>query len=109
DRDVPRVNVAALGPSVQRVAVHGDAVAIRILERAVEELVSAARSVTSRLEMRGEAFTFSLAGGVFQVVPSLVGELSRRLAEVAPLAQVHPLTEEPAVGAVWLALAEARG
>src|SRR6478672_5563617 len=50
DRDVPRVNVAALGPIVQRVAVEGDPVAVRILERAAEELVGAARSVATRLE-----------------------------------------------------------
>src|SRR5438094_1249721 len=48
-RDVPRVNVAALGPIVHRVAREGDAVAVRILERAAEELVIAAQSVTSRL------------------------------------------------------------
>jgi N-acetylglucosamine kinase-like BadF-type ATPase len=109
DRDVPRGSVAALGPIVQRVAEEGDAVATRILERAAEELVLAARSVASRLEMRGDAFTFYLAGGVFRVVPWLADELSRRLAEVAPRCQVQILEVEPAVGAVWLALAEARG
>ena len=108
-RDVPRVNVAALGPIVHRVAREGDAVAVRILERAAEELVIAAQSVTSRLEMRGDAFTFYLAGGAFEVVPSLVDELSRRLIEVAPRSQVQPLSEQPATGAVWLALAETRG
>ena len=81
----------------------------RILERAAEELVLAARSVATRLEMRGDAFTFYLAGGVFRAVPWLVEELQRRLLEVAPRAQVHVLHEEPAIGAVWLALAEARG
>ena len=109
DRDVPRRSVAALGPIAQRVAEEGDAVAMRILERAAEELVLAARSVASRLEMRGDAFTFYLAGGVFRVVPWLADEVPRRLAEVAPRCQVQILQDEPAVGAVWLALAEARG
>ena len=109
DREHPRGNVAALGPIVQRVAALGDAVATRILERAAEELVLAARSVATRLEMRGDAFTFYLAGGVFGVVPWLAGELPGRLLEVAPRAQTQILDEEPAVGAVWLALAEARG
>ena len=109
DRDVPRVNVAALGPIVQRVAERGDAVALRILEHAAQELVIAAGSVATRLEMRGEAFTFHLAGGAFQVVPWLVDELARRLKEIAPRAHVRRLLEEPATGAVWLALAEARG
>jgi N-acetylglucosamine kinase-like BadF-type ATPase len=109
DREQPRVSVAALGPITQRVAAQGDAVAMRILERAAEELVLAARSVATRLEMRGDAFTFYLAGGAFRVVPWLVDELQRRLVEVAPRAQTQVLHQEPAVGAVWLALAEARG
>jgi len=109
DRELPRVSVAALGPIAQRAAEQGDAVALRILERAAEELVLAARSVATRLEMRGDTFTFYLAGGVFRVVPWLVDELQRRLMEVAPRAQVQTLDEEPALGAVWLALAETRG
>ena len=109
DRELPRMTVAALGPIVQGAASQGDAVATRILERAADELVLAARSVASRLEMRGDAFTFFLAGGVFRVVPWLAEELSRRLVEVAPRCQVQVLLEEPAVGAVWLALADARG
>ena len=109
DREMPRASVAALGPIVQAVASDGDAVAMRILERAADELVLGARSVTTRLEMRGDAFTFFLAGGAFRVVPWLADELPRRLVEVAPRSQVQILQDEPAVGAVWLALAEARG
>src|SRR4051794_35566134 len=109
DRELPRVSVAALGPIVQRAADVGDAVARRILERAADELVLAAQSVAARLEMRGDAFTFYLAGGVFRVVPWFSEELPRRLVEVAPRAQTQMLLDEPAVGAVWLALAEARG
>jgi len=109
DREMPRMSVAELGPIVQSVASSGDAVALRILERAAEELVLAARSVTSRLEMRGDAFTFFLSGGVFRVVPWLADELAHRLVEVAPRSLVQVLRQEPAVGAVWLALAEARG
>lgn len=109
DRAQPRMAVAALGPLVQQVADQGDAVASRILERAAEELVLAARSVAARLEMRGAAFSFYLAGGMFRVLPWLVEELPRRLAEVAPRSQVERLDKEPATGAVWLALAETRG
>jgi N-acetylglucosamine kinase-like BadF-type ATPase len=109
DRELPRVSVAAVGPIVQAVADQGDAVAARILERAADELVLAAESVATRLEMRGDAFSFYLAGGVFRVVPWLADELPKRLVEVAPRAQTEVLLEEPAIGAVWLALAEARG
>jgi N-acetylglucosamine kinase-like BadF-type ATPase len=109
DREAPRVAVAELGPIVQRIADAGDAVAARILERAAEELVLAAGSVAARLEMRGDAFTFFLSGGAFRVIPTLAGDLQRRLVEVAPRAPVQQLEVEPAMGAVWLALAEARG
>jgi hypothetical protein len=50
-----------------------------------------------------------LAGGVFRVVPSLVDLLRGRLHEIAPAATIDLLSEEPARGAVRLALAEARG
>jgi len=109
DREQPRMSVAALGPIVQSVAEQGDAVATRILERAADELVLGARSVATRLEMRGDPFSFFLAGGVFRVVPWLADELPRRLVEVAPRSQTEILNREPAVGAVWLALSEARG
>ena len=109
DREQPRMSVAALGPLVQRARDNGDAVATGILERAADELGLGAGSVATRLEMRGDPFSFYLAGGVFRVVPWLASELTRRLVEVAPRCHVHLLHEEPAVGAVWLALAEARG
>ena len=109
DRETPRMTVAAMGPIVQEAADRGDAVARRILERAADELVLGAHSVASRLEMRGDEFTFFLSGGAFRVVPWLAGELARRLVEVAPRCQVEALDEQPAVGAVWLALAEAKG
>jgi N-acetylglucosamine kinase-like BadF-type ATPase len=109
DRQSPRVAVAALGPIVERAADEGDAVAMRVLERAAEELVLGARSVATRLEMRGDPFTFFLAGGIFRVVPRLANEMRPRLVEVAPRSQVELLDKEPATGAVWLALAEANG
>ena len=77
--------------------------------RDAEELTMAARSVAARLDMRGDEFPFVLAGGAFRAVPWLVGELGRRLVEVAPKCTVRLLAEEPAVGAVALAIAEARG
>jgi N-acetylglucosamine kinase-like BadF-type ATPase len=109
DREQPRAAVAELGPIVQRTGEQGDAVATRILERATTELVLAAQSVATRLEMRGDAFTIFLAGGAFRVVPWLASELPPRLAEVAPRGTVELLDAEPAVGAVRLALAEAHG
>jgi N-acetylglucosamine kinase-like BadF-type ATPase len=94
---------------VQHASEQGDAVACRILERAAEELALGTLSVASRLEMRGDPFVCVLAGGVFRGVPWLAEELRRRLPEVAPRCHVQLLEDEPAVGAVRLALVEARG
>jgi N-acetylglucosamine kinase len=109
DGESPQLRVAALGPLVQTAAETGDTVAVRIRERAADELVLAARSVASRLEMRGDPFVFVLSGSIFRLVPSLFDVLQPRLTEVAPRAAIEPLTREPAAGAVWLALQEAHG
>jgi N-acetylglucosamine kinase-like BadF-type ATPase len=109
DRNVRQQGIAALAPLVQQAHDAGDAVASGILERAARELVAAAASVISRLGMRGVAFPTVLAGGIFKVVPWLADEVSAGLSEVAPRSRPGVLTVEPAVGAVRLALAEARG
>jgi N-acetylglucosamine kinase-like BadF-type ATPase len=109
DRDLPRLSVAALGPIVQRASALGDPVARLILERAADELALAAESVAVKLEMRGDAFVFVLAGGAFRAVESLGDSLARRLAVIAPRSTVHHLQREPAAGAVQLALAEVHG
>jgi glucosamine kinase len=102
-------SIAMLGPSVQMASESGDEVASAILDRAADELALAARSVADRLGLRRHSFPFVLAGGVFRVVPALVDRLRVRLLEIAPAATIDLLSEEPARGAVRLALAEARG
>lgn len=102
-------SIAMLGPSVQMASESGDDVASAILERAADELALAAQSVADRLQLRRDVFPFVLAGGVFRVVPALVDLLRGRLNEIAPAATIDLLSEEPARGAVRLALAEARG
>jgi glucosamine kinase len=101
--------IAALARLVEQAAVAGDEVAHTILDEAARELTLAARSVTEQLGMAGDRFPFLLAGGMFKAVPSLVPALQASLTDVAPRATVSHMTIEPAVGAVRLALAEARG
>jgi hypothetical protein len=62
-----------------------------------------------RLEMRGTAFPLVLAGGLMRSLPTLRSEVLARIVEVAPRSQPLLLEDEPATGAVHLALAEARG
>ena len=65
--------------------------------------------MATRLEMRGLQFPLVLSGSLFRIVPTLLSDVLVRLAEVAPRSQPRVLDVEPAMGAVRLALAEARG
>jgi N-acetylglucosamine kinase len=101
--------IATLGAVVDHAREEGDKVAIDIMSHAADELALAAASVISRLDMRGEQFPILLAGGMLRESVWLAAEVRRRMAEAAPRAIVGPLTNEPAIGAVRLAIAEARG
>jgi N-acetylglucosamine kinase-like BadF-type ATPase len=110
--------IASLGAVVDRARADGDPVSIDIMTHAADELTLAATSVITRLDMRGQLFPVLLAGGTLSQGSGitdresgswLASEVRRRLAEVAPRATVAPLTHEPALGAVRLALAQARG
>ena len=109
DNVTGRRAIASLGATLERARAEGDQVATEILRDAATELSLAAASVVTRLEMRGEPFPTWLAGGLLTGVPWLAAEVTRHLAEVAPRSVVAPLTVEPAMGAVRLALAEAQG
>jgi N-acetylglucosamine kinase-like BadF-type ATPase len=108
-RDLQRHAIAGLASLVQQATDAGDAVAAQILKRAGGELAASAASVITRLGMRGEAFPTVLAGGIFHGVPWLRGDVESRLSEVAPRSVIRVLNVEPAVGAVRLALAAAKG
>lgn len=101
--------IGSLAKCVQAAFSKGDPVAIGILRGAADELEASALSVAQRLDMVGQAFTFILAGGIFRAVPWLEQELERRLPVSSPHSRVRLLDREPAVGAVALALLEARG
>jgi N-acetylglucosamine kinase-like BadF-type ATPase len=108
-REQRRKLVASLGGEIEAAAVDGDVVARQIVTEAGTELVTAVRSVAERLEMRGVQFPLILAGSIFRVMPSLLADVTTRVAEVAPRSEASLLTVEPAMGAVQLALAESRG
>jgi N-acetylglucosamine kinase-like BadF-type ATPase len=107
DTDYPRALVARFAVPVEQAARAGDAVAGRILVEAVEELVLAAESVIARLALSGGAYDVILSGGTFRALPALERSVAGRLA--APGGSVRPLREEPASGAVKLALEELAG
>jgi N-acetylglucosamine kinase-like BadF-type ATPase len=62
----PRSRVATLAPLVDAAAAEGDAVALRVLENAAQELALLAASVRSQLWRTGEAADVAYGGGVFR-------------------------------------------
>lgn len=102
DREYPRTRVAKFAPRVEEAARAGDAVAKAILSDAAGELVRAAASVRDRLQLGESPYDVVLSGGTFAAVPTLAEDVARRLEK--PNASVRLLTEEPAMGAVKLAI-----
>ncbi len=97
-----RHRVAQLAPLVEEAAGEGDAEAEALLEQAAHHLSRAAEAAAAPLEMP-ESYPLVLAGGVFKGCPSLVERVTRKLE--LPAAEVSRLEDEPATGAVTLALA----
>jgi glucosamine kinase len=102
DGEFPRHQIAMLAPRVAGAAAAGDAVAGGILDEAAEELAAAARSVRGRLRLDERPYDIVLSGGTFAAVPALAEAATALLA--APGATVRRLEEEPAMGAVKLAM-----
>jgi N-acetylglucosamine kinase-like BadF-type ATPase len=108
-RKLPPQAIAAVAHTVEEASGEGDGVAEEILSRGARELAACAESVVARLGMRQSPFSFVLAGGVLEAVPRLAAELETRLSQVARDSQIRRLTDEPATGAITLALAASRG
>lgn len=104
-----RQMIAAMAGLVSKADGDGDAVAGEILRAAADELAVAARSVIEQLGMRGERFHVVLSGGLFKMAPAMAAMLAARVSELAPRAITGLLTDEPALGAVRLALGAAHG
>jgi N-acetylglucosamine kinase-like BadF-type ATPase len=102
-------SIGALAKYVQLSRDDGDIVAGAILSRAAEELMTAATAVMTQLELTESRFTVVLAGGMFHAVPWLCDQMQLLLPALAPQSKVVRLKEEPALGAVRLAIAETRG
>jgi N-acetylglucosamine kinase-like BadF-type ATPase len=106
---VRRQTVAALGEAVEHARADGDPVAEGILREGSAELVLSAVTVVKALGMADERFPVFLSGGMFRMSPWLAADVTSNLQAQVPGATVGALTVEPAVGAVRLALREARG
>jgi N-acetylglucosamine kinase-like BadF-type ATPase len=102
DGEYPRARVAAFAARVADAAREGDRVAAEILAAAADELVLAAETVVARLGLASGDYEVILSGGTFRALPLLAHSVAERLR--APGAAVALLEDEPALGAVRLAL-----
>lgn len=102
DAEFPRHHIARFAPRVEEAALTGDAVAREILQAAAAELTLAARSVIARLRLEEGEYDVVLSGGTFRAVPTLAQRVEESLG--TPGAFVSQLRDEPAMGAVRLAL-----
>ena len=109
DEELSPRSIAAVAKYVQLARDEDDAVATGILHTAADELITAATAVMTRLALTQTEFVFVLAGGMFHAVPWLCDHLRLLLPNLAPQCTVMRLNNEPALGAVQLALAEMRG
>jgi N-acetylglucosamine kinase-like BadF-type ATPase len=104
DHEYPRHRVALFSVQVEKAARGSDAVALQILASASEELLLAAKSVIARLRLEESPYDAVLSGGTFRALPSL--EEAVRSGLGSGRARVLRLEDEPAMGAVKLALEE---
>ncbi|MGH9400441.1 MAG: BadF/BadG/BcrA/BcrD ATPase family protein, partial [Thermoanaerobaculia bacterium] len=100
--EFPRHRIAMFATRVAQAAAGADAVAREILSCAADELAQAAQSVIRRLGLAGRPYDIVLSGGTFAAVPVLADAVEELLR--APGASVRRLEDEPAAGAVRLAM-----
>ncbi len=99
--------IAALSREVQAAAAEGDPIAEHIIDTGAKELASAASSVARQLGV--ERPDVILSGGTLHGVGRLRAGVIDQLMEQFPGTTVRLLDAEPALGAVRLAQALARG
>jgi N-acetylglucosamine kinase-like BadF-type ATPase len=103
---LPYRRLVELAPVVLAEA-ESDPVARRIVDRLTAEIVALARVALTRLELLDRPVEVLLGGGLVRSGRGgLVEGVAPRLAEVAPLAELRPISVAPVLGAGLLALDE---
>jgi N-acetylglucosamine kinase-like BadF-type ATPase len=101
--DSEPVEIAPLAELVDEAAREGDEVAREILGGAGRELGRLAQSVIEKLNLNHRAFRVACVGSVFRSGEVLLGPFRDAVHSIAPLADVGPPLDSPAMGAVKLA------
>jgi N-acetylmuramic acid 6-phosphate etherase len=103
-----RPELAALAPLVLKVAQDGDAVAVRLVDRAADDLAAAVWAVAERLALAKDLVPLALAGALLLSSEELRRRMLDRLAARGLRISPVGLVQEPAEGAVRIA-AQAAG
>lgn len=94
-----------LAPVLMRVAADRDEVAITVVERMAEEIVTMARVALTRLGIADRLAEVVLGGGVLRARPAaLMDRIAARAAAEIPLAELVVASDPPVVGAALLGL-----
>jgi N-acetylglucosamine kinase-like BadF-type ATPase len=103
-QEISRAAVASLAAVTANAARDGDAVAVRLLQRAGEELAQAALAVIARLGQLDTGQHIYYTGGVFGAGTLILDTFKAGITSHSPKSAVHAATFSPAVGALLLAL-----
>ncbi len=102
---LPEIRLHELAPVLFAVAEAGDRVALELVDRQAEEIVSMALVALRRLDLLDTPVDVVLGGGVIAArQPLLLDRINARLAADAPLAVPRIVTTPPVVGAALLGL-----
>ena len=102
---LPEERCMELTPVLFSVAEGGDAIAVDIVQRQADEVVALAATAIRRLDAQSEPIDVVLGGGVLTAGHALlIDEITRLLADQAPLAVARVVEAPPIVGAALLAL-----
>jgi N-acetylglucosamine kinase-like BadF-type ATPase len=102
---LPEERCMELTPVLFSVAEGGDPIAVDIVQRQADEVVALAATAIRRLDAQSEPIDVVLGGGVLTAGHALlIDEITRLLADQAPLAVARVVEAPPIVGAALLAL-----
>ena len=103
--EIEDLQLGELAPVLMRVAADGDPVAISVVDRMAEEVVTMAKVSLTRLDIADRPAEVVLGGGVLRArPPALMDRIAARAAAEIPLAELVVAVDQPVVGAALLGL-----
>lgn len=102
--ELSRSTIATLAAITAAAAQSGDAVAIRLLQRAGQELAQAAVAVITRLGQLETGLPIYNTGGVFRAGAPILDSFGAAIAARSPHSSIQAATFSPSVGTLLLAL-----